>query len=302
MRVELTQVRGDTWVLEARALIPLYRMGGGRCILLDTGLPDEREGLVSALERCGLTPVGVLASHAHRDHLGSFFYLRERYGARLALPRDEAALCRNPLLLRGVYDTGTPSELLRELGYMLGTADETPDPRETEVTFCSVPFTLVQTPGHSPGHVCVETPDGVLYLADALMSPDLLQRARLPYHQDHGLALESIARLQGRTCHAAIVAHRSVETDLEGLIDRNLALLEEKYAAVAHLLDCPITQEGLLRSVLDRYQLYTSRPEKATRYARNTRAILEYLVDDGRVSQRVERGVRLYERTVPPGA
>ena len=43
--MKLTQVKGNTWVLEGLEFIPLYRLDGGRCILMDTGLAQEREEL-----------------------------------------------------------------------------------------------------------------------------------------------------------------------------------------------------------------------------------------------------------------
>ena len=36
--MKLTQVRGNTWVIEAMALIPFYKLDSRRVILLDTGL------------------------------------------------------------------------------------------------------------------------------------------------------------------------------------------------------------------------------------------------------------------------
>ena len=41
--MQLTQVKGNTWVIEANQLIPLYKLEDGRCVLLDSGLLEERE-------------------------------------------------------------------------------------------------------------------------------------------------------------------------------------------------------------------------------------------------------------------
>ena len=43
--MKLTQVKGNTWVIEANQLIPLYKLDERRCVLLDTGLAEEREEL-----------------------------------------------------------------------------------------------------------------------------------------------------------------------------------------------------------------------------------------------------------------
>ena len=58
--MNLTQIKGNTWVIEANQLIPLYKLGDGRCVLLDTGLFEEREELEETLRGAGLTSAGVL--------------------------------------------------------------------------------------------------------------------------------------------------------------------------------------------------------------------------------------------------
>ena len=43
--MKLTRVKENTYVLEGEELIPLYLLDNGKCILLDTGLLEEREDL-----------------------------------------------------------------------------------------------------------------------------------------------------------------------------------------------------------------------------------------------------------------
>lgn len=54
--MKLTQVKGNTWVLEGFELIPLYRLENNKCILLDTGLEQEREDIENTLLEAGLPP------------------------------------------------------------------------------------------------------------------------------------------------------------------------------------------------------------------------------------------------------
>ena len=95
--MKLTQVKGNTWVIEANQLIPLYRLGEGRCVLLDTGLAEEREELERTLLEAGLTPAGVLCSHAHVDHCANNGYFQQRFGAKIALTAPEAGMCASLL-------------------------------------------------------------------------------------------------------------------------------------------------------------------------------------------------------------
>ena len=43
--MNLTQIKGNTWVLEGQEFIPLYRLDERRCVLLDNGLVQEQEEL-----------------------------------------------------------------------------------------------------------------------------------------------------------------------------------------------------------------------------------------------------------------
>ena len=65
--MKLTQVKGNTWVLEGFELIPLYRLENNTCILLDTGLQEEREDMENTLREAGLTPAGILCSLIERQ-------------------------------------------------------------------------------------------------------------------------------------------------------------------------------------------------------------------------------------------
>ena len=88
--MELEQVKGNTWVLKSWELIPFYKLDDSHCILLDTGLNDQREDLEGSLREAGLTPVGVICSHAHIDHMGNVAYLKQIYGTQLAMSLGEA--------------------------------------------------------------------------------------------------------------------------------------------------------------------------------------------------------------------
>ena len=84
--MKLTQVKGNTWVIEAMALIPFYKLDSRRVILLDTGLREEGEAIEQTLLKNGLEPVGILCSHVHVDHCGNNRYFQEKYGIPVASP------------------------------------------------------------------------------------------------------------------------------------------------------------------------------------------------------------------------
>ena len=98
--MKLTLVKGNTYVLEGEELIPLYKVGEDKCILLDTGLLIERQDLEDSLNHYGLTPIGVITSHSHVDHCANNGYLQEKYGTKIAMTFPEAGMCSTIMTLK----------------------------------------------------------------------------------------------------------------------------------------------------------------------------------------------------------
>ena len=111
--MEIKRIKGNTWVIEANQLIPFYKLDSGRCVLLDTGLPEEQEELERTLSTAGLTPVGVLCSHAHVDHCANNRRFQEKYGAEIALTFPEAGMCSSLLTLKCYFLTLSPGKIGR---------------------------------------------------------------------------------------------------------------------------------------------------------------------------------------------
>ena len=107
--MKLTQVRGNTWVLDSWELIPLYKLDDHRCVLLDTGTVEQREDrrdtLTSRpLPRCHPT---VLPSMPI-DHMGSHAYFQKTRGTQVVMSLGEAGQIFSPLGLQLQYNNPSP--------------------------------------------------------------------------------------------------------------------------------------------------------------------------------------------------
>ena len=294
--MELVPIKGDTWYLDGAEHIPLVRLEGGRCILLDSGHGFEGAGLAASLDRAGLRPLGVFCSHAHRDHAGNNAFLRERYGAWICLPFGEAALSASLPMYKSLYPSFSPRKLTAAIGHILGPVDQTVAFEESHVTFCGVPLQVVHTPGHTPDHICTITPDGVLYTADALMDGEDLAKARLPYHAYHEEARRSMEKLRRVSCGCYVAAHRGVGTDLVSLVNENLAMLDRLCGVLLDLAEEPLSMDQLCLAYYRRMRLMTTHVEKASLYSGSVHAMAEYLVDMGQMNLTVREGLRYFQR------
>jgi len=298
--MKLTQVKGNTWVLEGIELIPLYKLDDKRCVLLDSGLLEEREKLEQTLLDAGLTPVGILCSHAHVDHCANNAYFQEKYGAKVALTYPEAGMCASVLNLKCYFLTLSPGTVERESVCMVHDPDIFLPMSDGPFDAWGVRFQLIHTPGHSAGHICTITPDNVCYAADALLSQELLN-AKLPYSLCHKLAMESREKLRHLDCDTFIMAHRGVCTGAEigALIDGNQALVRRRAEEILNLIDRPMTGSQIVEKTCTLYQLFTHKPRRSLRFERNIRFFLEYLVDTGQLFEMCRNGTTYYSRTEP---
>ena len=298
--MKLVQVRGNTWCLEGEELIPFYQLGGGRCILLDTGHPDERKELFETLEQHRLIPVGILCSHMHIDHHGNTHALREHYRIPAALPLGEAEACRTALALKahlGVF----PLTFVEEtplLSCLVGPVERQIGLEEDRIMWCGVEFEVIHTPGHSHDHICVITPDRVCYLGDLALSWEALKNAKVPFALDVIQDLRSKrAQLGHMDADVYLMAHRGVvEGSIAPLLQANIDVMESRLDSLTGLVTRPMTQGEFYRAAYCKLGMRTSHPIKAAHQERFLRPYLECLVARGTLKTSARDGMVYYSR------
>jgi metallo-beta-lactamase class B len=63
-------------------------------ILMNTGMPSSGTMIVDAIRKLGFRPEDIklmINGHAHIDHSGAFAYLKQQFGAQLAVMKDDVA-------------------------------------------------------------------------------------------------------------------------------------------------------------------------------------------------------------------
>lgn len=141
--------------------------------VIDAGNMNERENEVLAkfIADNGLKPKYALNTHGHFDHLLGVDFLREKYGAQLAMSsKDE-------FLLKGA---SVSAELFGVKADTLPEAIDVDLEGKESIKFGNTELKIIPTPGHTPGHVAFFEPASkVLFTGDTLFR-ESIGRTDLP--------------------------------------------------------------------------------------------------------------------------
>ncbi|HEX8105654.1 MAG TPA: MBL fold metallo-hydrolase [Solirubrobacteraceae bacterium] len=280
---------------------------GDGIVLVDTGMhqPGSLAQLERALEMVGLRLEHVrllVCTHAHSDHCGQATAIVARTGCELWMHPNHAhltaqaadpeqALARRIEVAR---QSGVPAEPLARWtaarrGQDLGLSGVPVPDRDllpgVVVESDLGAWTVHETPGHAPSHVCLHQADRRLLLS----GDQLLGRVSLYF--DYGWSPDPVGEFLGslKTVDAldarlALSGHGKPFTDVAGHVEANRALVAERLGAVrGALADGPVTAYDLAARVYGDW----FRPEAATWLL--TKALC-YLVHLERAGEAERRG------------
>ncbi|MBN1945795.1 MAG: MBL fold metallo-hydrolase [Bradymonadales bacterium] len=243
-----------------------YLLGTEGSVLVDTGLywQPSIETLASQIEASGRRIEDirtVLITHDHLDHAGAALHLSERCQAAIYChPRSSLEVRYDAELIerlsRFLVQCGLPRGQV-EAGFRafqrneaLVSRDATPhEIRRIQggatLHLDGLTLEVLETPGHSPDHLCYLDVDGGLLFSGDTLLPHITPNPLLSldpldgYRRDRNLLryLDSIQALKGCGAACAYPGHGRVIDDVAGLIDRNLAFIEQRRERFfAHIL------------------------------------------------------------------
>jgi len=128
-------------------------------MIIDPGA--EAEVILDTAEQLGLSISLIVATHCHMDHIGAVAQVKEATGAEFALHEADTG--------------GLTQSLSRRLGPLLGGSFRSPPQpdrllKEGDVLkLGELGFTVLHTPGHSLGGICLYGP-GLVFCGDTLFN------------------------------------------------------------------------------------------------------------------------------------
>ena len=296
--MEIKKVNGNTFCVDTGMLyIPFYKINSEEIIMLDSGWAEgERKGIEELLEENNLRVSAIICSHAHVDHIGNNTYLKEKYNSIIAMPAYEAFICSSTVNLKLYYNMQTLSEITEHFGHMVCETDIMIFNNQDSIVVSGVEFKILHTPGHSPAHICITTPDDVAYLGDTLISYEVMRGAKMPYAFILSEDLKSKLKLYDLKCSKYIVAHRGMYNDVTKLITDNINFYKDRAVAICAVIDGPMTIEEILKAVIENFNIHIKNKYKYTIMSRMLRSYVEYLHETGVIELNMDDGFLKYSK------
>jgi hydroxyacylglutathione hydrolase len=178
---------------------------GSGFVLVDTGYPEKRAILESQLEKAGCGPGDlklIVVTHGDYDHAGNAAHLRDKYGAKIAMHRDDAGRVKLGDWRMGFKPKQDKfSWIFREVSRFIKDGEF--DVFEPDVyledgqSLAEYGFdaTVLHLPGHTRGSLGILTTDSDLICGDLM---DNVGKPSLQFFVDDMTAARaSLERLQG---------------------------------------------------------------------------------------------------------
>ena len=144
----------------------------GECVIVDAGNynPQEDAALSKYITDNGLKPVMAVNTHGHVDHMLGVNYVKETYGIPFAIHGKDKFLIDSAPTHGAIYGFKVDK---------VPTVDSDLEGQK-ELKFGNTVFQIIETPGHTPGHVAFYNSDNKLLLTGDTLFRESIGRTDLP--------------------------------------------------------------------------------------------------------------------------
>ncbi len=290
---ELVQLTDSCYYIECPSKIGIFRINDTDVCLIDSGNDKETGRRVrKILDEQGWKLSAIYTTHAHADHIGGNKYLQGQSQCPIYAPPIHTAFAKYPILESSfLYGACPPKELRNK--FLLAAESDTEELRPE-----SLPqgLTAIALPGHFFDMVGYQSADGVVFLADCLLSQEILEKYQTNVMYDVEAYLATLETVKTLKARFFVPAHAKVTEDIGPLAQYNIDKVHEVANKVQALCADPAHFEAILQKLFAAYGLKMDFNQYVL-VGSSLRALLSWLKGAGRVEAFFEDNMLLWKAT-----
>lgn len=287
---EIVHLTKNTYYLSCFSNIGIYDLGNGEVILIDSGDHKKSIGdLDKALEDKNWRVKAIFNTHSHLDHIAGNRYFKEKYGCDAYASEKEQFYSEYPQIdvaeiFAGIPLKLNPASLLNNPGMETKLLCESVLPKG---------FEIMPLPGHTFNMVGIKTPDDVWFLGDSVLAKETYINYKIPFFFDINKSIETCEKVSTMKAAFFVPSHdKHYENDIKDLAVFNANALRELKEYIFS-----ISKERTLEEILEKCDQDLEMRYNLEKYARvhlTVRAILTALINDGKITGKIEGGRLVY--------
>lgn len=300
--MELQNICGRTNWIRGGTNTGIYIFDNNDVLLIDPGLGGERqEHIIKILRDCNLKVKYIFNTHEHEDHTGGNCQIIDSFSdVKVFSTRRSKIYIENPDIYLDYITGGKRSHILEnEIGpYISGgnIIDEIID-SDCELSLDGHVFKFFDISGHTEDGFSILTDDGILFLADLLITTNSLEKFDFLFLADCQKHIDSMENIKNINFDRAILGHSkgvySKDEVLE-IVEYNLEYLYGMIDCFREIVSTPKTLDDIVRDFSKAKGLVMTYVHYLE-YRHSLNAVLSYLMKKEEVEYIIDDNIIKYK-------
>lgn len=289
--MELIRLGDKTYYIKNNTNIGVYKLNDNDIILIDSGIDSEAgRKILKIIKENDMNVVGIINTHSHADHIGGNNFIQSRTNCKIYNMGIENVIVNNPILEPMIMYGVSPIDDIKNKFLMAKESksemlDKLPDG-----------LSYILLPGHTCNMIGIATSDNVLFLGDALVSSETIDKYHIFFLDDIKKHFETLDNLNNLKFDKYVPSHVDVSSDISELININRSKMDEIIENILNICQNKIILEDILKDLFDKYGLSLNIMQYYL-VGSTLKAYLKYLVESGKVRYLFEDN-RMYYITI----
>ena len=288
MALKLQKITSNTCLIPSPANIGVY-VQDEQAILIDSGNDkDAGRQILKLLNEKNWKVKLIINTHSNADHIGGNAFIQNKTECRIAATRIEAAFIQDPILEPSFLYGGFPNTRLTNK-FLMAQPSRVTDVIPSSGNILDTNLEAISLPGHFFDMIGIKTPDNITFIADSLISGEIINKYHIFFLYDVKAHLETLQKLKTIEADVFIPSHGIPTSSIKELIAINENKIREIISIVLSYCERPARFGEILSRMCKKYKIDLN----ANQYvlvSNTIKSYLSFLGEEGKLGMSFSEG------------